>query len=139
MQLGDIRFVVQTLAGVAIGQQLRDFRQDLEVLLGGLLGNEQEDQEADRLAVGRFERDRIGEADERGERVLEALDAAVRNRDTFAEPGRTEALAREQVVRDGAAGDAVLILEHQPGLFEDAFLAGDGEVDDDVLYGQDFG
>ena len=52
MQLGDIRFVVQTLARVAIGQQLRDFRQDLEVLLGGLLGHEQEDQETDRLAVG---------------------------------------------------------------------------------------
>ena len=70
MQLGDIRFVVQTLARVAIGQQLRDFRQDLEVLLGGLLGHEQEDQETDRLAVGGFERDRIGEPDERGERVL---------------------------------------------------------------------
>ncbi|SAK12865.1 hypothetical protein UA21_00439 [Burkholderia multivorans] len=139
MQLGGIRFVVQTLARVAIGQQLRDFRQDLEVLLCGLLGNEQENQEGNRLAVGGLERDRIGEPHECRERMLEALDASVRNRDAFAETGRAEALAREQIVRDGAASDAVLILEDQPGLFENAFLAGDGEVDDDVLYGQDFG
>lgn len=139
MQLGDVRFVVQTLARVAIGQQLRDLRQDLEVLLRRLFGDQQENQEPDRLAVGRFERDRIGEPHERGERMLETLDPPVRNRDAFAEAGRTEPLPREQVVRDGAAGDAVLILEDQPRLFEDAFLAGDGEVDDDVLYGQDFG
>ncbi len=139
MQLGDIRFVVQTLARVSIGQQLRDLRQDLEVLLRGLLGHEQEDQEPDGLAVGRLERDRLGKPDEGGERMLETLDAPVWNRDAFAEPGLAEALAREQVVRDGAAGDAVLILEDQPRLLEDAFLAGDGEVDDDVLNGQDFG
>ena len=36
MQLVAIRFGMQAFARVAVGQQLRDFGQDLEVLLGGL-------------------------------------------------------------------------------------------------------
>ncbi len=46
-------------------------------------------------------------------------------RDALAEARRTETFACEQIVGDGAARDAVLILEDQAGLFEDAFLAGD--------------
>ena len=80
----------------------------------------------DRLAVRRFEGDRLSQAHEGGERLLQALDPAVRNGDTFAETGRAEALAREQIVGDGAAGDAVLVLEDQARLLEYAFLAGDG-------------
>ena len=92
-----------------------------------------------RLAVRRFERDRFGEAHERGERLLQALDASVRNGDAFAETGRAEALAREKIVGDGAAGDAVLILEDQTRLLEYAFLAGDGQSEDDVFEGKKFG
>ena len=66
-----------------------------------------------RLAVGRVERDRLRQAHERAERVLQALDAAVRDRDALAEAGRAEPLAREQAVEDEAAGDAVVVLEQQ--------------------------
>src|SRR5580698_6652770 len=109
------------------------------MLLGGLFRYQQEDQQRYRLAVRRFERDGFGEAHERRQRLLQTLDPAVRNRDAFAESGRPEALAREQIVSDRAAGDTVLVFENQARLLEDAFLAGDGEAEDDVLEGKKFG
>jgi hypothetical protein len=39
-----ILFLVEALARLRVGEQLRDLRQDFKVLLRGLLGNEQEDQ-----------------------------------------------------------------------------------------------
>ena len=57
----------------------------------------------------------------------------------MAEAGRAEALAREQVVGDGGAGDRVLVLEQQPGLLERALLAGGVDVDQHVDGGQDGG
>src|SRR5204862_7321887 len=85
------------------------------------------------------EGDRLAHAQHRGERVLEALDAAVRDGDAVAEAGRAEALAREQVVGDRGTGDRVLVLEQQAGVLERAFLAGRVDVDQDVDDGQDGG
>ena len=118
---------MQALARLGVGEQLCDLRQNFEMLLGCLLGHEQEDEQRNRLAVGRFECDRLRESHEGGERLLQTLDASVRNGDAFAETGRAEALAREKIVGDGAAGDAVLVLEDQARLLEYAFLAGDGQ------------
>src|ERR1700761_1827810 len=123
MQRIAVFFRVQALAGLAIGQQLSDFRKDFEVLLGGLLRHEQEDQQRDRLAVGRFEGNGFGEADECGERLLQAFDPAMRNRNAFAKASRSEALTRKQIVSDRATGDAVLVLEDQTRLLEYALLA----------------
>ena len=103
------------------------------------LGDEQEDQERDRLVVGRVEGDRLAHAQDRGERVLQSLDAAVRDRHAVAEAGRAEPLAGEQVVGDGRAGDRVLVLEQQAGLLECALLAGGVDVDQHVDGGQDGG
>jgi hypothetical protein len=56
-----------------------------------------------------------------------------------AQPGRAEALAREQVVGDGGAGDGVLVLEQQAGMLERALLAGGVHIDQHVAGGQDGG
>ena len=54
----------------------------------------------DRLAVGRVERDRRARRRTNAPRAsLEALDAAVRNRDALAEPGRAQLLARREARR----------------------------------------
>ena len=92
-----------------------------------------------RLVVGRVEGDRLLHAQHRGQRILQALDAAVRNRHAVAEPGRAEPLAREQVVGDGGAGDRMLVLEQQAGMLERALLAGGVDVDQHVAGGQDGG
>ena len=124
---------------VAVGQHLGDLGQDLEVALRRRFRHQQEDQQADRLVVRRIERDRLPHPQHRRERVLQALDATVRDRDAVAEAGRAEALAREQVVGDGRAGDRVLVLEQQAGVLERALLAGGVDVDRNVDGGQDGG
>ena len=101
--------------------------------------DEQEDQQRDRLVVGRVEGDRLAHAEHRGERVLEPLDPAVRDGDAVAEAGRAEPFAREQVVGDGRSGDGVLVFEQQAGVFERALLAGGVDIDHDVDDGQDGG
>src|SRR5205823_12177959 len=59
---------------------------------------------------------------------LQALDPAVRDGDALPEAGRAEALAREQAVEHQAPSDAVVILEEQPRLLEQALLARGREV-----------
>jgi hypothetical protein len=49
------------------------------------------------------------------------------------EPGRTEALAREQVVRDGGAGNAAVVFENQAGLLESALLAGNFQIEQHIF------
>ena len=77
----------QRLAKRGIGQHLRELRQDLEMRLRRLLGHHQEDEDRDRLAVGRIEGNRFGQPDERGDRVAQSLDPAVRNGHLLAETG----------------------------------------------------
>ncbi|MBB2927396.1 hypothetical protein FHX59_001809 [Paraburkholderia silvatlantica] len=139
MQRFAVFFRMEPLTRFAIRQQLCDLGQDFKMLLRRLFGHEQEDQERDGLTVWRFEGDWLSEAHEGGLRLLQALDAAVRDRDAFAEARGAEALAREKIIGNRAAGDAVLVFEDQASLFEDAFLAGDGQADDDVLDGKYFG
>src|SRR6185503_7008524 len=114
---------VHRLAQRLVAEHLRQLRKDLQVLLGGLLRHEQHEYQADRIAVRRVERHRLGEAQERAEGVLQALDAAVRDGDALAEAGGAEALAREQAVEHHAARHRVLVLEQQAGLLEQALLA----------------
>jgi hypothetical protein len=102
-------------------------------------GTKQEDQQRYRLAVGRFERNGLGQPHEGGQRLLQALDAAVRNGHAGAETGGTERFAREQVVGHGGPGHAMVVLEQEPGLLEDPLLAGDGDVEVDVAGWQQFG
>src|SRR5881227_13541 len=73
------------LAQRPVGEHLRELGEDLQVLLRGLLRHEQHEHEADGIAVRRIERHRLREPDEGAERVLEALDAAMRDRHALAE------------------------------------------------------
>src|SRR5581483_4299711 len=74
----------------AIAEHLRELGKDLQVLLGRLFGHEEHEDEGDRRAVGRVERNRLCQADEGAERLLQPLDAAVRGGDALAEAGRAE-------------------------------------------------
>ena len=134
-----IFFSIQAFACFPVGKQLRYFREDFEVLLCGLFGNKQEDQQRHGLPVRRFESDRLSQAHEGGERMLQTLDASVGNGHTFAETGRAKALAREEIVGDDTAANAVLVLEDQARLLEYTFLASDGQSEDDIFEGKKFG
>ena len=97
-----------------------------------LFGDHQEDEDRDRLAVRRIERNGVGQADECRDRLAQALDPAVWDGDLLAETGRAEPFAREQAVEHATAGQALIVLEQQPRLLEDALLARRLEVEDHV-------
>src|SRR5437764_4187016 len=82
----------------AVAEHLRELGEDLQVLLRGLLRHEQHEHQSDRRAVGRVEGDGLGEADEGAQRLFEAFDPAMRDRDALPKAGRAEALARKQAV-----------------------------------------
>src|SRR5581483_9556981 len=100
--------------------------------LGGVLGNEQHEDERDRLGVGRVEGHRLGESHEGADSLFQSLDASVGDGDAVTEPGGTEALARKQAVEDEGARDSLVVLEQQTRLLEHALLAGDVEIENDV-------
>src|SRR5205807_8200058 len=84
------------LAQRAVAEHLRELGEDLQVLLRGLLRHEEHEYEGDRRAVGRVEWDRLREADEGAERLLQALDPPVGDGDTLPQARGAEALARKQ-------------------------------------------
>src|SRR6185436_117926 len=134
-----VRRARQQLAQRLVGEHLGQLGEDLQVLLGGLFGHEQHEDEVDRVAVGCIERHRLGEAQEGAARLLQPLDASMRDRHALAEAGGAEALAREQAVEHHAARDRVLVLEQQAGLLEQALLARDLQIESDMFRRQEFG
>jgi hypothetical protein len=137
VQLGGVGAGLDLLAQRRVAQQLGDLGQDFQVLLGRGFGHQQEDQQVDRLFVGRVEADRAGQLEQRGHRRLQALDAAVRDGDAVAQAGGAEALAGEQAVGDEGAGEAVQVLEQQAGFLERPLLAGGVDADQDLGGRQD--
>src|SRR5215470_3135806 len=85
-----IGIVEESLAQFPVAQHLSELRKHAQVLLGCLLGYQEQEHQGGRLAVGRVERHRLGEADERDHRLLEPLDPAVRYGDPLAQSGRAE-------------------------------------------------
>ena len=96
------------------------------MLLRRLLGDEQEDEQSNGLAVRRLERNRFGQAHKGSKGLFESLDAAVWNGNAFTEPCRTEPFSCEQVIGDDTARDTVLVLKNESSLFEHALFAGNG-------------
>src|SRR5688500_3886757 len=127
------------LAQRLVAEHLRELGEDLQVLLGRLLGHEQHEHQRHRVAVGRIEGNRLAQAEEGAEGVLQALDAAVRDRHALPQAGGAQALAREQAVEDDALGDAVVVLEEQPDLLEQALLARHLDIEVDMRGGQELG
>src|SRR5437773_3598512 len=107
------------------------------MLLRCVLGDKQHEYLSHRLAIGRIERDGFTRPDERRERVVEALDAAVRDRDTLSEAGRAELLAREQTIEHGRTRDLRAILEQLTDLLEQALFARRLDIEHDVRFGQE--
>src|SRR6266700_2877721 len=123
-------------AQLAVAQHLRELRQDSKVLFGRLLGQQQHENEIDGLAVGGVEGHRLREAPKSADRLLQALDPAVRNRDPLAEARRAEALPGEQTVEYQTSRHALIVLEEEPRLLEHALLARHIQVQKDVGRGQ---
>src|SRR5215510_14680363 len=132
VERGRVRRGGKALPQIAVAEHLRELGQDLEMLLGRLLRHEEHEDQVDREAIGRVEGHRHLEAQERRHRVAQALDPAVRDGHPLAEPGRAEPFAREQAVKNEAAGDALVVLEQEPDLLEHALLAAHVRVEDDV-------
>src|SRR4051812_13021184 len=73
-----------------VGEHLRQLREDLKMPLRRVLRNQQHEDERHRLAVGRVEGYGLRQAHERAHRLLQALDAAVRNGHSVSEARRPE-------------------------------------------------
>src|SRR5713101_2145796 len=127
----------ESLAQLAVAQHLCELGQDAQVLLGRLFRHQQQEHEADGLAVGRVERNRLCEAHEGADRFLEPLDPAVRNGDPLPQPRRAQTLAGEQAVEHQAPRHPLVVLEQESGLLEHAFLARHIQVEKDVRRGQE--
>src|SRR6266496_2310163 len=123
-------------AQLAVAQHLRELRQDSKVLFGRLLGHQQHENEIDGLAVGGVEGHGLSEAHKSADRLLQALDPAVRNRDPLAQAGRAEALPGEQTVEYQTSRHALIVLEEEPRLLEHALLARHIQLQKDVGRGQ---
>src|SRR5262252_6016089 len=70
-------------AEIAVAQHLRELGEHSQVLLRRLLRYQEQEHQVHRLAVGGVERYRLGEANEGADRLLQALDPAVRDRDAL--------------------------------------------------------
>src|SRR5512141_740325 len=64
----------ELLAQIRVGEHLREFGQNLQMLFRRLLRHQQHEQQLHRLAVGGVERHRGGKAHERSYRFAQALD-----------------------------------------------------------------
>src|SRR6267378_679058 len=116
MQRARIGVGREFLAQLAVAQHLCELGQDAQVLLGRLFRHQQQEDQADGLAVGRVERNRLRQAHESPDGFLQTLDPTVRNSEPLPQPGRAKTLAGEQTVEHEAPGHPLVILEEQPSL-----------------------
>src|SRR5438552_12375694 len=121
----------------ALAEHLRELGQKQQMLFGRVLGNEQDEDLSDRLAVGRVERDWLARPYECAQRVREALDASVGNCDALPETGRAELFSREQAVENDRARDLRVVFEKLADLLEKPLLARGLEIEQDVRFGKE--
>src|SRR5258706_1313455 len=131
-----VRQSSEVRAHVLVAEHLRQLRENLQMEVGCLFRHQQHEYKVHRIAVRRFEGDRIAGADKRAGGIAQALDATVRNGDAMPQPGRSQAFAREQRFEYLAAADTERVFEQQTDVFEHQFLAGHVEVERDVGYRQ---
>jgi len=104
--------------------------------VGGAIGHHQNENQVDRLTVGRIERNRLASPDQRADGFAQPLEAAVRDRNAVAERGGTQFFTRKQAVEYLSAREVLMIFKQQPGLLEHPFLAGDIEVQQHIFQRQ---
>ena len=120
-----------------LAEHLCELGQELQMFFGRVLGNEQDEDLSDRLAIGRVERNRLPRPHECAQRVREAFDASMGNRDALAEASRAELFSREQAVEYDRARDLRVIFEKLADLLEKPLLARGLEVEQDVRFGKE--
>ena len=106
---------------------------------GTLFGDEQRKDKLHGSPVRRLERQRLSQTHEGATGLLESLDPSVGNGNSLSETGRAELFSGKQAVEDRAAGNSVGILEEQADVLEQALLAGDLDVEQDVVFGEQAG
>lgn len=87
---GGVGRLAQARGEVLVAQAPADGRQSGKLLAPSRRRNQHQKYEIDRFAVGRIERDRLVQPGEQAERLLKLLDSGMRQRETFAKPGRSE-------------------------------------------------
>src|SRR5437763_7885356 len=73
VQGGGVGGLAHRLAQPLVAEHLRQLGEDLQVLFRRLLGHQQNEDQADRVAVRRVEGDRLRQAEKGPERLLQAL------------------------------------------------------------------
>src|SRR5690606_530995 len=120
-----VGFGGQGMTNVGIRHQPGDFRQQLQVCLGGVFRNQQNEQQIRGAAVGGIKAYRFAQANKGRARFFQVLDAAVWNGNLVSEGSRAEAFPRDQALNDCRARDAVVIFKEKTRLLECAFFARD--------------
>src|SRR6185295_11278276 len=94
----------QAFPELLVAEHLRELREYLQVQVGGPVRHQQHEDQADGLAIGGVERDRLLHPDERADGLLQGLDPAVRNGDALSQSRGAQLLPGEQAVEHLAAG-----------------------------------
>ena len=137
MQHAGILCVHHAFAQLAIAKHLGDFGKNFQMLLRGRLRHKQKDQQAHRLIVGRIEADRVFELEQGGQRRLEPLDAAMRNRHSVPQAGRSQALSCKETVGDEGPIEVMQFLEQEADFFKCTLFAAGVHMDDHLLSRKD--
>lgn len=107
---------------------MSEFSQNFQMLLRGNLRHQKEHQHAHWLAVGRIEGHRLRQPYERGNGLVQALDAAMRYGNAMSERGRAKAFACKQAIEYRHAGKAVMVLEQESSMLEGSLLTGGWQI-----------
>ena len=102
------------------------------MLLGHVVRYQQKDQQLDRLAIRRFEWDRLGQSDKSSQWRLQAAYAPMWHGNALTKASGAQSLARKEVIGNGGAGDPAVILENQACLLECPLFAGALQVEDHI-------
>src|SRR5271165_2606048 len=136
MEAGCVAGGGELVAKSALAEHFGKLRQKLQVFLGRVFGHQQYEYLPNRFAIWRIKRNRLTRPHERAQRVGESTDPTVWDRDTLAEPCRTEFLACKQAVEYDGSRNLCLVLEQLTDLLEEPFLARRFEVEQDVRFGK---
>src|SRR5206468_2057631 len=110
----------QSIAEGALRKHLRELGEELKMLFGCVLGDEQHEELPDGLAVGRVKGNGSRQSNEGAGRLGKSFDAAVRNRDALTKASGAELLTCGETSRDNRARESRGPFEQRPGFVEEA-------------------
>ncbi len=122
----------ESVAHLTVAEHLRKLREDLKMPFGGLFRHEEGEYKGYGFGIGCVKRDRRCKPDHCPQRFLQAFHPAMRDCDPMSKTGRTETLANKKAVEDDTARNALIVLEKQTEMLEQALFARNGNIDFDV-------